>query len=199
MESSAWISIASICAIGAMSPGPSLAVVIRNTMSGGRLQGVLTGIGHALGVGVYASIAVFGMAVLLQQFPEAMRAIEVLGGFYLLWLGIQAHRYAGKGNMTLSESGSYKGFVDGLAISGLNPKIAVFFLALLGPFIPPEASSLERAGVAGMALLIDGSWYVLVAVMLAKTGAADWLSQQGKWVDRLLAVLLVSVGLWLIV
>ena len=198
MESSAWISIASICAVGAMSPGPSLAVVIRNTIAGGRVQGVLTGIGHALGVGVYASIAVFGMAVLLQQFPEAMRGIEVLGGFYLLWLGIQAYRHAGQGNMTLNESGGYKGFVDGLAISGLNPKIAVFFLALLGPFIPPEASALERTGVAGMALLIDGSWYVLVAVLLAKTGAAGWLSQRGKWVDRLLAVLLVGVGLWLI-
>ena len=73
-----------------MSPGPSLAVVIRNTIAGGRVQGVLTGIGHALGVGVYASIAVFGMAVLLQQFPEAMRGIEILGGVYLLWLGVQA-------------------------------------------------------------------------------------------------------------
>ena len=101
--------------------------------------------------------------------------------------------------MTLNESGRYKGFVDGLAISGLNPKIAVFFLALLGPFVPPDASALERAGVAGMALLIDGSWYVLVAVLLAKTGAADWLSQHGKWVDSLLAVLLVGVGVWLIV
>ena len=59
MESAAWISIASICAVGAMSPGPSLAVVVRNTITGGRLQGVLTGIGHALGVGIYALVAVF--------------------------------------------------------------------------------------------------------------------------------------------
>ena len=80
MELSAWVSIASICAVGAMSPGPSLAVVVRNTIAGGRLQGVLTGIGHALGVGIYAMIAVFGMAVLLQRFPSAMRGIEVLGG-----------------------------------------------------------------------------------------------------------------------
>ena len=199
MESSAWISIATICALGAMSPGPSLAVVIRNTISGGRIQGVLTGIGHAIGVGIYALIAVFGMAVLLQRFPSAMRGIEILGGLYLLWLGLQAIQHAGQGNMNPDKEGGYQGFVDGFAISGLNPKIAVFFLALLGPFIPMEASNFERLGVAGMALVIDGSWYVLVAVVLAKTGAADWLSQQGKWVDRLLAVLLIGVGVWLLV
>jgi len=199
MELSAWISIASICAVGAMSPGPSLAVVIRNTIAGGRLQGVLTGIGHALGVGIYALVAVFGMAVLLQRFPSAMRGIEVLGGLYLLWMGIQVFRHAGEGSMNPDKDSGHQGFVDGLAISGLNPKIAVFFLALLGPFIPPEASHLERVGVAGMALIIDGCWYVFVAIMLVQTGAADWLSKQGKWVDRLLSVLLIGVGVWLLV
>lgn len=198
MESTAWVSIALICAVGAMSPGPSLAVVIRNTIAGGRVQGVLTGVGHAIGVGIYALVAVFGMAVLLQRVPEAMRSIEILGGLYLLWLGLQAFRHAGQGNMKTNKENAYQGFVDGFAISGLNPKIAVFFLALLGPFIPPEASNLERLGVAGMAMVIDGSWYVLVAVVLAKTGAADWLSQQGKWVDRVLSVLLVGVGMWLL-
>ena len=63
-------SIASICAMGAMSPGPSLAVVMKNTIAGGRVQGALTGIGHALGIGVYALIAVFGMAMVLQQFQK---------------------------------------------------------------------------------------------------------------------------------
>jgi threonine/homoserine/homoserine lactone efflux protein len=198
MEISAWVSIASICAVGAMSPGPSLAVVIKNTISGGRVQGVLTGVGHAIGVGLYACFAVFGMAVLLQQFPNAMRAIEVLGGLYLLWLGYQAYRHAGKRSPNTIEDGQQQnGFIDGFAISGLNPKIAVFFLALLGPLIPVEASNLNRLGVAALAMFIDGSWYVLFAIVLAGTGAAEWLSNQGKWVDRLLSFLLISVGLWL--
>lgn len=198
MELSAWLSIASICAVGAMSPGPSLAVVIRNTISGGRVQGIHTGVGHALGVGMYALVAVFGTAVLLQRFPNAVRGIEILGGLYLIWMGIQAFRNAGEGNMNPSLKDGHKGFMDGFAISGLNPKIAVFFLALLGPLVPLYASNLERVGVAGLALVIDGSWYIFVAVVLVKTGAADWLSAQGKWVDRVLAVLLLGVGAWLI-
>ena len=199
MESAAWISIASICAVGAMSPGPSLAVVVRNTITGGRLQGVLTGIGHALGVGIYALVAVFGMAMVLAQFPSAMRTIEVCGGLYLLWMGIQTFRFAGKGSMESKGGQKVRGFADGFAISGLNPKIAVFFLALLGPFVPVEASAFERFGVASLALMIDGCWYVLVAISLVQTGASDWLARQGLWVDRILSLLLLGVGLWLIV
>ena len=198
MQLSAWLSIASICAMGAISPGPSLAVVVKNTIAGGRIQGALTGIGHALGIGLYALVAVFGMAVILQQFPQAMRAIELIGGLYLVWMGSQALRHAGESSLEATEGGRHRGFIDGLMMSGMNPKTAVFFLALLGPLIPLEATALERLGVAAMALVIDGCWYVFVAMMLVKTGTVHWLSKQGLWVDRGLGMLLVGVGMWLI-
>ena len=128
----------------------------------------------------------------------AMRGIEVLGGMYLLWMGIQTFRHAGEGRTESDTNQQNRGFVDGLAISGLNPKIAVFFFALLGPLIPLHATNIERVGVAGLALVIDGTWYVLVAMMLVRTGAVEWLAQQGLWVDRLLSALLVGVGGWLL-
>jgi threonine/homoserine/homoserine lactone efflux protein len=199
MDTAAWISIASVCIAGAMSPGPSFAVVVRNTVAGGRVQGVLTGIGHGLGVGFYACGAVFGMAVVIDAFPNATMLVEKLGGLYLLWLGIQAFRHAGQGDMSAAEGGRSRGFIDGMAISVLNPKIAVFFLALLGPFIPPDAGVTERLGVAGLAMVIDGAWYVFAAIMLVTTGATDWLARQGVWVDRILAAILVSLAGWLLI
>ncbi len=199
MDATAWLSIASVCAAGAMSPGPSLAVVVKNTVEGGRLQGVLTGIGHGLGIGFYAFAAVFGMALVLEAVPGLSRGIEVAGGLYLLWMGVGALRHAGQGDMSHEGSAGRRGFVDGMAISVLNPKIAVFFLALLVPFLPADATTMDRVGVASLAMLIDGCWYVFAALMLAKTGAADWLASQGVWVDRLLGVILVSVGALLIV
>ena len=198
MDAAAWISIASVCAAGAMSPGPSFAVVVRNTVAGGRVQGVLTGIGHGLGVGIYACGAVFGMAVVIEAYPQATLFVEKLGGLYLAWLGVQAFRHAGQGDMSAVDGVKSRGFIDGMAISVLNPKIAVFFLALLGPFIPPEAAPVERFGVAALAMIIDGSWYVFAAVMLVSTGATEWLAEKGVWVDRLLAVILLALGLWLI-
>lgn len=199
MDATAWISIASVCAAGAMSPGPSLAVVVKNTVNGGRLEGVLTGIGHGLGIGFYAFAAVFGMAFVLDMVPGMSRGIEVAGGLYLAWMGVGALRHAGQGDMSHQSSSGRRGFLDGMAISILNPKIAVFFLALLVPFLPEDATTMDRVGVASMAMLIDGCWYVFAAMMLATTGAADWLSRQGVWVDRLLGIILLSVGALLIV
>jgi threonine/homoserine/homoserine lactone efflux protein len=199
MDATAWISIASVCAAGAMSPGPSLAVVVKNTVNGGRIEGVLTGVGHGLGIGFYAFAAVFGMAVVLDAVPGMARVIEIGGGLYLLWMGVGAFRHAGQGDMSHEGSTGRRGFVDGMAISVMNPKIAVFFLALLVPFLPPDATTMDRVGVASMAMLIDGCWYVFAATMLATTGAAAWLASQGVWVDRILGTILVSVGALLIV
>jgi threonine/homoserine/homoserine lactone efflux protein len=197
MDTAAWISVASVCAAGAMSPGPSLAVVVKNTVQGGRKQGVMTAIGHGLGVGFYAFVAVFGMARVLDAFPGMARGIEIGGGLYLLWLGIQAFRFAGKGDMTQQQTGR-RGFFDGMAISVLNPKIAVFFLALLVPFLPLDATAADRAGVAGLAMVIDGGWYMFAAILLATTGAADWLASKGIWVDRVLGTILFAVAGWLL-
>lgn len=197
MDTAAWVSVASVCAAGAMSPGPSLAVVVKNTVQGGRKQGVMTAIGHGLGVGFYAFVAVFGMARVLDAFPGLSRGIELSGGLYLLWLGIQAFRFAGKGDMTQKQTGR-RGFFDGMAISVLNPKIAVFFLALLVPFLPLDATTADRAGVAGLAMVIDGGWYMFAAILLATTGAADWLASKGIWVDRVLGSILFAVAGWLL-
>ena len=65
MDPAALLGMSIVCAMGAMSPGPSLAVVLRNTISGGRTQGVMTGIGHGIGFAIYAFIAVMGLYALL--------------------------------------------------------------------------------------------------------------------------------------
>ena len=196
MELSAWISIAAVCATGAASPGPSLAVVVKNTVSGGRSQGVLTGLGHGIGVGIYAFGAVVGVSAVVAGNPALGRGIEVVGGLYLLWMGIQTWRKAGQGDMSGHGSGrpGMQGFSEGFMIAFLNPKIAVFFLALLVSFLPPDASVLERTGVAALAMGIDATWYVFAALLLAGTGAAGWLGRNGVWVDRVLAALLFGVA-----
>ena len=66
MEPSAWAALAIVFGLGAMSPGPSLAVVLRNTMTGGRRQGISTGIGHGIGFGIYAFLAALGIATALS-------------------------------------------------------------------------------------------------------------------------------------
>jgi threonine/homoserine/homoserine lactone efflux protein len=198
MDTAAWISIAAVCATGAAVPGPSLAVVVKNTVSGGRMQGVWTGVGHGIGVGIYAFGAVVGVATLVDSVPGVNRGIEIVGGLYLLWMGVQVLRRVGQSSAVHEGERGRSGFAEGFAVAFLNPKIAVFFLALLGSFLPTDATTFDRAGVAGLAMVIDAVWYVFAALLLATTGASSWLADQGMWVDRLFGLLLVGIAAFLI-
>lgn len=186
-----------MCATGAASPGPSLAVVVKNTVAGGRARGVMTGLGHGLGVGIYAFGAVAGVSAVVAGSPGLHRAIELAGAAYLAWLGLQSLRHAGAGHDAL-DTGDREGFGEGFAVAFLNPKIAVFFLALLGSFLPADASLIERAGVATLASGIDAAWYCFAAVVLAASGAAEALTRHGEALDRVLGVLLLAVALGLL-
>lgn len=196
IEAASWLQIGAVCLTGACSPGPSLAVVAKNTVAGGRAQGVATAVGHGLGVGIYAALSVAGVSLVVAMSPGLHRLIEGLGGTYLVWMGATALRSAGPSDPHADSGRS--GFRDGFAIAFLNPKIAVFFLALLGSFLPATATGADRVGVAALAGVIDTSWYVFAALVLAGTGAADWLRSRGPTVDRALGVLLLAVGTGLI-
>ncbi len=198
MDAVNWIPIAAVCLTGAAAPGPSLAVVVRNTITGGRGQGMLTGVGHGIGVGIYAFGAVAGAATLIEGVPGISNVIEFLGGLYLIWMGIGVIRNAGDTKVSEPAASGRAGFIEGFAIAFFNPKIAVFFLALLGSFLPPAATTLDRAGVAVLAMAIDTAWYVTVALLLVATGAADWLAVHGRGVELVLGVLLLGIGGFLV-
>ena len=189
-----WATICAVCLTGAASPGPSLAVVVKNTVAGGRRQGVQTAVGHGLGVGLYALAAVVGVAGLVAASPRLSTALEIVGGAYLAWLGFTALRNRHRSDASPARTEDGSGFREGFSIAFLNPKIAVFFLALLGSFLPADATAWQRAGVACVAMVIDAGWYVLVAILLVVTGAAEWLARHRSAIDLVLGVLLIGVG-----
>ena len=93
MDINSLLGISFVCAMGAISPGPSLAVVLRNTISGGRTQGVMTGIGHGIGLGIYAFIAVMGLSSLLLANKQIFNLIQWAGALFLIWLAFNMITY----------------------------------------------------------------------------------------------------------
>ena len=83
-----WFQFALVCIIGAMSPGPSLAVVIRNNINYNRIAGIMTSIGHGLGVAVYATLALIGLGFILQTNQTLFLLIQILGLIFLFFLGL---------------------------------------------------------------------------------------------------------------
>ena len=86
-----WFQFAIVCLIGAMSPGPSLAVVIRNNLNFNRLAGILTSLGHGLGIGVYATAAVLGLGFILKANQMVFLIIQILGLIFLRVLDLVAN------------------------------------------------------------------------------------------------------------
>lgn len=199
MSVSTWLALAAVCALGAMSPGPSLAVVIRQTVAGSRARGIATGFAHAVGIGLYALLTSFGLAVLITGNPAAYRMLALAGAGYLLWLGAGALRGGGKLAAASAGGVATHGLAaaarDGLAISLLNPKVAVFFLALFSQFVQPGMGAATHALMSATAMAIDATWYALVAIVLSRAGMLDVLRRRGRWIDWITGVVLIALAL----
>lgn len=98
MNLATWLTVATICTLGAMSPGLSTVVVMRHSFSGGRRNGCITAIAHGIGVGFYAFICISGLAFLITTSPGLFRAFQ-WGGSRLP--GMAGYpRFTGKGAAT---------------------------------------------------------------------------------------------------
>lgn len=198
MDYTTLIGLAFVCAMGAMSPGPSLAVVLRNTISGGRLQGVMTGVGHGIGFGIYALIAVTGLSALLLAHESIFVLLQWGGALVLLWLSYNMLTYVPTENKEEHSSSGRKGFIEGFLISFFNPKILVFLVAIFSQFIDPNMNQLDRLVMALLAGIIDTTWYVLVATVLAGTSAIDKLRSNSVLIDRIIGSILSLLALALV-
>ena len=151
MDLFSWFQVVAVCAMGAMSPGPSLAVVLRNTVRGGKRQGVLTGVGHGVGIFFYAALVVTGLSVLLAAVPQIETVVSYAGIVLLLWLGYSFLVIGKSGDSGEREEitvSGHGGFVSGFLIAFFNPKIAAFFLALFAPFLKADDRVLEKSILA---------------------------------------------------
>ena len=201
MTPEAWIALATVFCLGAMSPGPSLAVVLRNTLTGGRRQGVMTGIGHGIGFGIYAFLAAGAFATAISLHETAEIGLKWAGVCILVWLGYTFLNHARKGPSSEIESGVHgnndkQGFIQGFSIALLNPKILAWMLALYTPFIENNVS-IETLLVMGfLGMIIDGTWYVTVSLALTTGGRVEKLKSISHIIDGAMGVLMfVFAGL----
>ncbi len=199
MDFTSLIGMSLVCAMGAMSPGPSLAVVLRNTISGGRTQGVMTGIGHGIGFGIYAFIAVMGLSALLLANKGIFNLLQWAGAGVLIWLAYNMLTYTPSGPVKEHEGSRRRGFSEGFMIAFLNPKILVFLVAVFSQFIDPEMTNPDRFIMAFVAGIIDTTWYVLVATVLAGTSIIDKLRANAVIIDRSIGTVLLMLAILLIV
>jgi len=197
---STWLSLLGVCLLGAMSPGPSLAVVLRSTLSGGRVAGLAAGLAHGLAVACYALFTVTGLSLMIARSPQLFVVLQFVGAGWLIYLGTTAlRRHRGKAATNgVADAGPAIGPAraasNGFMVAFLNPKLALFMLALFSQFLPAEPSWRVYALLVITISVTDALWYCLVALVLSRPTWLAQLQRQGSWIEQLLGAVLVALG-----
>jgi threonine/homoserine/homoserine lactone efflux protein len=146
----------------------------------------------------------FGLATLLEQSAEAYRVVKIAGGLYLVYLGVAAFlrsrnasaAEATDGHQRLLRTGVAQSFLAGLASCLLNPKVGLFFLAVVPQFLPHNRASF------GMTMLLGGivsliSMIYLGILALVATRAMLWLKKPkvAAALERVSAAILAALGI----
>ncbi|MGH9219266.1 MAG: LysE family translocator [Vicinamibacterales bacterium] len=156
-----------------ITPGSTTAVVVRNTLEGGRRAGYVTALGAAAGSTIIAISCALGLSILLGLWPGSLEAIRIAGAIFLTWLGSMSLyrawtqsdggvRLAMDSNAAPPRSHSAAYFADGLTVHLLSPVLISYYLSVVPSFIPANASRFYYSGLAA------------THVSLALAGHAMW-------------------------
>lgn len=190
-----WVQFAAICIVGAMSPGPSMALIIRNSIKYGRVSGILSSVGHAIGIGIYAGVSVAGLQIILINNIFLFNTIQFCGSVFLLVLGILFLRDTGQKLSIQDKQKSVNSFMQGFAISILNPKILIWFAAIFSQFIEISSTNFVKFTMVLIASSIDGLWYIILTIIVTGFGLKQFLENNTKIIQNISGTVLIFISI----
>lgn len=164
-----------------ISPGPDNILAVSRGLSQGRTAAVLTSVGAGLGIMCHTTAAALGLTLVIQASPTAFWAVKLLGGAYLLWLGVKALRSRDLISFEPAARQSLgRVFATGWLSNLLNPKPGLFVLAFIPQFV-----SAGRGSVTVQMLVYGAIFAVLTAVIFSVLGSyaarlSGWLARRPK-------------------
>ncbi len=161
-------------------PGPDVIYIVSNTMKGKMVGGMKAALGLGVGYFVHTLAAVLGLSAIILSSALAFSVIKWLGAIYLLYLGFSSLKSMWQGSSKLTETTGIESqgnvFKQGIVVSVLNPKVALFFLSFLPQFLDTIANSVN------MQLLILGLCFSGLATLcnIIYAVAGSWLLKSAK-------------------
>jgi threonine/homoserine/homoserine lactone efflux protein len=148
----------------AVLPGPATAMVIQSAARGGRAQAMRATLGDAAGLAVWAVASMLGVSALLVASEVAFTTLKVVGAFVLIAYGVAAIRAARAGAAAPPPRARDGAFRMGLITALTNPKVGLFYIALLPQFVPEGTPVLPATLLlAGIQISLACGWYFLLA------------------------------------
>ena len=166
-----------------LAPGPSVLFVIARAIAWGRATAVATVAGNVMGAFSLSVVVAIGLGPILQRSDLAFTSVQVLGGCYLVYLGITAIKHSQIHASDMTNQGDvrpskWKSMREGFWVGALNPKGIVFFAAILPQFVDREAGNITSqlilmgAIFAVLAFFSDGGWGILAGTI------RNWLATE---------------------
>ncbi len=184
-------------------PGPSVLFTIARAISWGRATALATVVGNALGMFTISIMVAIGLGPILQRFHTVYIAVQWLGAFYLVYLGIDAIRHSREHAQSMTDLRGGKPSItktirQGYLVGLLNPKSMVFFAAILPQFTDRSKGHLTSqllllgAIFCAICILSDGTWGIIAGTI------RNWLSSDSSRLERIRATggfVMVTLGL----
>jgi RhtB (resistance to homoserine/threonine) family protein len=180
-----------------VAPGPDFAVVVKNALIGGRRRGAWTSVGVTCSNAVQGTAAAVGLGALILRSQPLFEAIRWAGVAYLAYLGMQALRSARRGATPRAETSgesTARGWRQGFLSNITNPKVLVFYIAVLPQFLAPGAPITAVAALAYTHAVLSLAWLLLVVAALHR--ARRWLARGAvrRCLDAITGSVLLGFG-----
>ena len=189
-----------VCLLGAMSPGPSMAVVIHNAIFKGRYNGILTSIGHGVGIAIYATFAVLGLGLIIETNIIIFNSLKSLSIIFLIFIGMKSILNKEKLNLEKKDVKEKTiSFLQGFSISILNPKILVWFIAIYSQFMSVNNELIFNIHLVLIAGIVDAFWYIFLTLAVTTASALTFFQTKILLIKKIQGFLFIAIGLVLLV
>jgi threonine/homoserine/homoserine lactone efflux protein len=199
----AFVGVAALLTI---LPGADMALVTRNVLALGRQRTMLTILGICAGCVIHATASALGISAILATSATAYNVVKTIGAAYLVWIGIQSVRGAGRPAagaaktsgaraVAPASTGNLGAFLQGFLTNVLNPKVAIFYLTFLPQFISPSEPVLTRSlMLASIHIALGLVWLTAYAWFIDRLGGVLTRPTVKAWLERVTGGLLVALG-----
>jgi homoserine/homoserine lactone efflux protein len=198
MSLNLYLAYLAACIVLVIVPGPTVTVIVANSLRYGTRAGLLNVAGTQLGLAVMIGVVILGLASLLEAIGWWFEVLRLAGAAYLIWLGIKLFRSEG----TLDSPGAApkpRGgfFVQGFVVLMSNPKIIVLFGALFPQFIDPKGDYLEQVLLLGITAMITAAIFDSIYAVTAGRAGGLLSRARVRLLSKISGGFLIGGGVWL--
>jgi RhtB (resistance to homoserine/threonine) family protein len=196
-----FATVAGAHLLAVASPGPDLAVVLRQSLAHGRRAAIGTSVGIGTGILLHAAYCLLGLGLILKGSPGAYAALKYAGAAYLGWIAFGALRAGPRATEHASAVGTVRSVSDraawttGFLTNALNPKATLFFVALFTAVVERSTPLAVQAAYGLWMSAATMAWFSGVSIFLTRARVRAAYLRRGHWIDRAMGVVLAALAL----